>query len=169
MSFATLAMIGLSLWPFGHDRQTESKHYVIPAWHIDVVRDRFTQERHCRVYQGNRHHPSVVYAHHAVGFQFNKKFNTANAWIQIDGSRPQPWTSVYPDLVGAGATLPGKSMDNPTEGLVLIPMSAFKGAHVIVIRAVGTKRPVTFGVDGLNDVLGTAHNLSCDLDRSFDR
>lgn len=169
MGAAALAIMSLSLWPLGHNSQSEHNRYVIPAWHIDVVRDKFTQEHRCRLYQGNQHHPDVIYTHRALGFQFSKKLNTTNAWIQIDGATPQPWTSFYPDLVGTGATLSGKSMDNPTEGMVMIPLASFKGAHVIVIRTLNTKRPIVFSVDGLNDVLGTARNLGCDLDHSFER
>jgi hypothetical protein len=52
MSIATLAMLGLSLWPFNHDSQTQSNRYIIPAWHIDVVRDKFSDEHRCQRWPG---------------------------------------------------------------------------------------------------------------------
>jgi hypothetical protein len=118
-----------SLWPFAGERQTETRRYLTPAWHIDVTRDKFTKSLICRVYQGKRKHPLVTYSRSTLAFQFKTKFNTTQAAFRVGGGPILPWTSVYPELVASGATLSGKSIDNPTQGQVLIPVSLLSGAQ----------------------------------------
>ncbi len=167
----TLLLASLSvfstLWPFQSERQTKTERYATPAWHIDVTRDKFTNKIECRLYQGRRKHPLVSYTRSTLAFQFKRKFNTNKASFRIGSGPPVMWTSVYPQLIGLGATLSGKSLDNPSEGRVLIPAALFKDSFVIAIRATPKSKPILFGIHGLADSLESARGQGCDPDIGF--
>lgn len=169
MNIVLLAIFASSLWPFGHSGQTTSNRYLIPAWHIDTTRDRFNSRVVCRVFQGSRHQPIVSYARGTLAFAFARSRNTLAAEFRVDNGPTRPWTSVYPALVGAGATLPGTSMTNPTQGLVILPIGILTGATTVTIRARPSDRPRVFSVGGLGDAIASARRLGCDLDNGFTR
>lgn len=143
--------------------QTVAQHFQVPAWNIRVLRDKFTGDHQCMIFQGKRRTPMVSYAHGVVSFQFSKQLNTVKASFKIDGGAVEPWDAVYPALAQTGAQLEGRSLDNPTGGKVMMPLSVLHGAHVVIIRPTPTKHPVRFSIDGLGDVLASAHNLGCTL------
>lgn len=159
----------LSLWPFGHKPQTETTRYVIPAWHVDATRDRFTQKMVCRVYQGDRRNPVASYQRATLEFRFRHSIDTTRADFSIDNGPARPWTSAYPALIGSGATLTGKSMTNPTGGFVILPIALFEDATLITIRPTPTSRPKVFSVGGLRDAFRSAKRLGCDADYGFAR
>jgi len=165
--FLALALLGG--WPFGSHGQTETSRYVIPAWHVETVRDRFTQRRVCHVFQGNRHHPKVSYSRGTLAFAFPRSRNTLEAEFSVDGGPARPWTSVYPAVVATGATLPGTSMTNPTQGLVILPVSALKGAIRVTIRSRPNDKPRVFSIAGLADAIASGGRLGCDADNGFIR
>lgn len=164
-----LLPIMIALWPFGIHGQTQKSRYLIPAWHVDTVRDRFDNHIVCRVFQGNASRPTVSYTRGAVAFGFARSRNTLDADFRIDDGPARPWTSVYPALVGAGATLPGTSMTNPTQGLVLLPMTTLAGATTVTIRARPSDNPRVFSIGGLSDALAAARRLGCDPVTGFAR
>lgn len=157
-----------ALLPFGHP-QIVTNRYLIPAWHVDARRDRFSGGIACRVYQGPARRPTVIYQRSTLAFAFPKSRNTLNAAFQVDGGYVRPWSSVYPTLVGTGATLSGRSMTNPTEGLVLLPTSILMNATTVTIRAWPNERPRTFTVLGLAGALTAARGLGCDPYYGFAR
>lgn len=151
-----------SIWPFHHERQTVTREYLTPAWHVDVTRDKFTGQVRCRLYQGKRGSPLVTYFRSTLAFQFARKYNTTQASFRVDNGPVRPWTSVYPQLVGLGVPLPGRSLDNPTQGKVLIPLASLSPGHVVTVRATPNTRPLLFGIDGLGDALASARGQGCD-------
>jgi len=157
---ATLLIASVSLWPFGSS-QTSTDNYRVPAWNIRVVSDKFTGAKKCLVFQGKRHKPLVSYDHGAVAFQFARKLNTTKAAFQIDGGPVRAWDDVYPALVQTGAQLEGRSLANPTGGKVIIPLSALKAAHVVVIRPTPKSRPQSFAIQGMGDMIASAQGLGC--------
>lgn len=164
-----LGVIGLlsAVWPFHHEHQTVTERYVIPAWHVDATRDKFTGEMRCRLYQGKRKKPTVAYAQGVLTFRFARKLDTTKASFRIDSGEVQPWTSVYPQIVETGARVRGKSMDNPTEGRVMLPASILAGAHVVTIRPTPTRRPQRFSVGGFADALSSGEAQGCDARTGF--
>lgn len=162
-----VVLIASSLWPFGQHGQTSTNSYRIPAWGIRVVRDRFTGDSRCALVQGRHNKPGLSYAHGAVAFQFARQLNTTAASFKIDNGPVRAWSAVYPELVETGATLEGRSLDNPTSGKVLLPLAQLKGAHTVTIRPTPRAHPRLFSVDGLSDALGTAKNLGCDAKAGF--
>lgn len=169
MKILLITMLASGFWPFAHSGQTESNRYVIPAWHVDTVRDRFTGRTECRVFQGNRHDPSVSYARGTLAFAFPPSRNTLEADFRVDNGPARAWTSVYPTLVGAGATLPARSMSNPTGGYVVLPVSIIAGATIVTIRSRPQDHPRVFSVGGLTDAIASAKKLKCDPDYGFAR
>lgn len=169
MTLVLLAVLAGGLWPFGHHAQTDRNRYLIPAWHVDTVRDRFEDRTVCRVYQGERRRPAVSYARGTLAFAFARSRNTLSADFRVDDGPVRPWTSIYPALVGAGATLPGRSMTNPTAGLVILPVATLAGATTVTIRARPNDRPRVFWVGGLDDAIASARRLGCDPGNGFAR
>lgn len=163
----TIIMLLGGSWPFGHAGQTETSRYLIPAWHVDATRDRFTGKMICRVYQGQRAHPDVAYERDTLAFRFGRRLNTLQADFRVDGGPARPWTATYPTLIGSGATLAGSSMTNPTGGLVILPTALLANAITVTIRPFPGKRPQTFAIGGLGDALASARRLGCDLSYGF--
>lgn len=168
MSIALFVAAGLSFWPFQH-RQTDTARYLIPAWHIDATLDRFTGRRICRVYQGSRRRPTASYQRGTLAFRFARGLDTTRADFRVDDGPAKAWTSVYPTLIGSGATLTGKSMTNPTGGLVILPVSEFENAATVTLRSAPRSRPRTFSVSGLRDALASAQRLGCNAEYGFAR
>jgi hypothetical protein len=162
-----LGLTTVLLAPVKHESQTVTERYQTPAWHIDATRDKFTHGLKCRLYQGGRGLPVVAYARGALAFQFSRGLNTTNADFQIDNGPVLPWTSVYPQLVGTGAPLTGKSLDNPTQGKVLLPVERLTGGHLVTIRAVPDHKPRRFSIDGFSDALASARSQGCDVVTGF--
>lgn len=165
--FAT--MLASSLWPFGHHGQTDTNRYLIPAWHVETVHDRFTHRTECRVFQGSRRRPLVSYARGTLAFAFPRSRNTLTADFRVDNGSVRPWTTVYPALVEAGATLANTSMTNPTQGYVILPLAVLKDATTVTIRSRPRDRPLIFSVGGLGDAVASAKRLGCDPDYGFAR
>lgn len=167
MSVLLALMFGA--WPFGHHGQARTSRYLIPAWHVDATQDRFTMRTVCRIFQGSRARPKVAYQRDTLAFAFAPSRNTLQAEFQVDGGPVQPWTSVYPRLIGTGATLSGRSMTNPTQGWVILPTSILAGAATVTIRTRPDDRPETFSVGGLADAVASGRRLGCDPDYGFAR
>lgn len=169
MSPSLILAMAIRLWPFGGHPQTDTSRYVIPAWHVDATRDRFTQKMVCRVYQGRRRDPDVTYQRETLAFQFGRGRNTTNADFKVDGAASRPWTAVYPALVANGATLPGRSLTNPTDGMVILPAALLDNASTVTIRPTQTSKPKIFSVSGFSDAVRSAQRLGCDFDYGFTR
>lgn len=159
-------ILALNLWPW-HAAQTVTHTYAEPSWKMAITRDRFTGEVRCRVYQGPARRPWVVYARQSLAFRFVPRLSTLQAAYRVDGGTARPWTGVYPTLVQQGAGPSGASLENPTGGLVILPLSAFAGGHTVVIRPTPRARPRAFLVDGLTDVLANARQQGCASDTAF--
>lgn len=164
--FAAASLLS-GLWPFHHDRQIVAERYVIPEWHIDVARDKFTHAVQCRLYQGTRKKPLIAYYHDALVFRFARKLNTTQAAFQVDSGEVQSWTAVYPDLIGTGARVPARSMDNPTDGLVMLPLSALQQAQTVTIRPTPKRRPQRFAIGGFSDALRAGVAQGCAPETGF--
>lgn len=169
MSAILAVVLATGLWPFGHHAQTETNRYLIPAWHVDATRDRFTGRIECSVYQGHRRRPAISYARGTLAFAFPSSRNTLTADFQVDGGPVRPWTSVSPALTDAGASLAHTSMTNPTQGYVLLPVDFLRDATTITIRSRPKDRPRTFSIGGLRDAVASARRLGCDPDYGFSR
>lgn len=164
-----ISALGLvsALWPFHGKPQQVTSHYLIPAWHVDATKDRFTGEMRCRIYQGKRKKPDVAYAQGVLTFQFGRHLDTTNASFQIDGGDVQPWISIYPQIIATGGRVRGKSLDNPTEGKVMLPVSILSGAHLVTIRPTLRKAPRSFSVGGFDDALSSGVAQNCDAHTGF--
>lgn len=113
------------------------------------------------MFQGGRKHPLVAYARQSLAFRFPALVDTLKADWRADAGPVRSWTEVYPTLVSLGANLPGGGMDNPTGGLVILPVSALAGAHAVTIRPTPKSRPRAFYIDGLADALANAKLRGC--------
>lgn len=169
MKAVVAAMLASVLWPFGNHGETETNRYLIPAWHVDTVRDRFTGRTECRVFQGSRRRPLISYARGTLAFAFPRSRNTIAADFRIDNGPVRPWTTVYPALTEAGATLAHTSMTNPTQGYVILPLGVLEDATTVTIRSRPKDRPRIFSVGGLGDAVASAKRLGCDPDYGFTR
>ncbi|HZK98990.1 MAG TPA: hypothetical protein VFC47_03735 [Caulobacteraceae bacterium] len=167
MHLAILAIL-LAIWPWRPPQATD-RTYAQPAWRFSVRRDRFTGGVECRLFQGSAMSPAVAYARRSLAFRFARSPSTLEASYRIDRGPPLAWTKVYPALIAAGAGPPGGSMDNPTGGLVILPLTAIGGGHTVTIRPTPGSWPRTFHLDGLADTLATAKLQGCAPDAVFVR
>jgi hypothetical protein len=150
----------LNVWPFPPPQQT-TRVIREPTWYVSVRRDRFTGGLECRLFQGQRKHPLVAYARKSLSFRFATHLNTLEAAYRVDAGPVVSWNAIYPALISQGVTLPAVSMDNPTDGQVILPMSVLAGGHAVTIRPTSRSRPQAFYLDGLGDALANATARGC--------
>jgi hypothetical protein len=157
------------LWPFGHAPQTTTKEFSLPVWRIATYKDRFTSQVRCRVYQGPLRRPLISYSSKAVAFHFKAPMNTTEAYFRLDSGPVKAWRTEYPKLVKLGVQLEGDSLENPTGGLVILPIEDLANIHTVTIRPTPKSTPRTFGIDGLTDAVANAVAHGCDPDAGFVR
>ena len=169
MNIALAAASALSLiWPFGQS-QTATKEFRLPEWKIATYKDRFTGEVRCRVYQGTVRHPEITYSSRTVAFHFRTSTNTIEAAFRLDSGPVKAWRLEYPKLVKLGVQLEGDSLENPTGGLVVLPIEDVANVHTVTIRPTPKSSPKTFGIDGLSDAVANAIAHGCDPGAGFIR
>ena len=170
MQIALIAASALSLlWPFAHDTQTTAKEFSLPVWKIATYKDRFTGDVRCRVYQGAVHHPLITYSSRTVAFHFKVSLNTTDAYFRLDSGAVKAWRVEYPKLLKLGVQLEGDSLENPTGGLVVLPVEDLTNVHSVTIRPTSKSSPRTYGIDGLSDAVANAVAHGCDPDAGFVR
>ena len=100
-------------------------------------------------------------------FRFARKLNTTRAAFQVDSGEVRAWTAVYPELIGTGARVSGRTMDNPTDGLVMLPVSVLAQAQTVTIRPTPQRRPQRFAIGGFSDALKAGVAQGCDPQTGF--
>lgn len=142
-----------------------SKRYKADGWSLAVRHDGLTRQTRCRLHANNRR---ILYQPQALGFAFRKSRDTLGAWYIIDNDAPVRWQDRYPQLIASGAAIDGPGLDNPTGGVVWIPIDEVAHAHNVRIRAGTRGQGRLFRLVGFASMLDAAHRLGCSSDASFE-
>ena len=164
-----IALISTLLtWPFGQPQSVVRMTH-LGAWRMSVRTDRFTGAVSCRLFKGSAFEPGVAYAHASLAFRFSPRLSTLDAVYRVDQGPARLWTSIYPSLVQLRAMPPAASLENPTGGLVVLPMTELTAARTVTIRPSPDSQPKIFQVARIADALAQARALGCSSDDDFVR
>ena len=157
----SLALITL-LQLFPHYREAHPRHWHIQHWAIEVDTHRFTGAKSCRLERER-----VSYRREALVFRFAEHIDTSGATYRIDAGTPQSAKADLVTLAKLGFALYSNDLDNPTGGIVRIPIARLESARSVWIQPRTDHYPVEFPIAGLAAALDSERAAGC-TDAAFD-
>jgi hypothetical protein len=146
------------------------KIYEQKGWIMMIQNDGFSGEVRCHLYSPSTlFQGRITYAQKTLGFEFDEDIDTLRSWYRIDSQGPRRWQDSFPDLASRRVPLEGKSLENPTGGVVLIPEEDVLEARQIWIRTHKNKSPKRFKLKGFKTALAAAQRNGCTSEDSFER
>ena len=157
MSPSHLALITLLSFPlpWKHAAPTGAPGRV-DGWTLRIQGDRFTGARRCQLSRG-----AMDYQRQALVFHLSARIDTAGAVYRIDGGPAVAAASDEPELAAQGFALHDDDLDNPSGGLVRIPVHRLTGAGEVQIEPAPGRRPIKFKIGGLAGALAAARQAGC--------
>ncbi len=155
-----LALLPMLIWlPFGHPAPKPTKVLKtthIGAWTLTVKSDPFAGQAGCRLTNGRQ-----SYERGALVIQLPRKINTADAVYRIDGGPPMFASWDQPALASLGFALEEDNLDNPSGGLVRIPVTKVASAKAIKVEARPRDKMWKFSLVGFDAALAAAKQAGC--------
>jgi len=153
-SLALIALLSLPL-PWVHTgKAAEVSH--VDGWTVRAHVDRFTGARTCVLSRGR-----IDFERRALVFHLPAKIDTAAALYRIDGAAPVGVGADEAELAGLGFALHTDDLDNPSGGIVRIPIHRLASATEVQIEAAPGRAPVKFKIGGLSAALDAARHAGC--------
>jgi hypothetical protein len=137
------------------------EQYKSDGWRVSARHDVFAGTTRCFIRSINHH---IVYQPGALGFRFHRHRDTLDTWYRIDGGAPLRWQDRYPTLIASGAQIDGPALDNPTGGIVWLPIADLKDAKTVTVRTSGRGNGHAYALRGFPRVLDAARRLGCATD-----
>lgn len=150
--------------------KVRQKTYQLKGWMMTIQKDGFTGQVRCHLFsmrtltQGR-----ITYSQNTLGFELDPNETTLNAWYRVDGQPARRANDLYPRLVAAQVGGADGSLENPTGGIVLIPVADLVGASVVTIRTSERSAPKRFNLKGFDEALAAARYNGCSSDEAFER
>jgi hypothetical protein len=142
------AMLAVSLFGFGRPAQVETQRVNLRPWTLVVSKDRFTgavtclaQGRHMMIQDG------------VVLFDLGARQDTSGAVYKLDGGAARATLASVPAGMLPRAVIDRTPLDNPSNGLVALPLASFDGVRRVDIRANARSQPVGFDMTGVPALL----------------
>ena len=160
MSFRlALAALLFLPWLHGDGAHTRAR---FGDWVLDIQQDRFGARTSCKLSA-----PHLNYLRRALVIHVGKNIDTNSAAYRIDGQAPvwARWDAMA--LARLGFAVESGGLDNPSDGLVTIPLARLTSAHMIAVRPRPGDEPRLYKIDGLARALDKAASLGCSPD-AFD-
>jgi len=164
-SVSAAALMCLSSGSAGARTDATKQRFAADGWSLVVRNDSFAKQYHCRLRATDKR---ILYQPNALGFAFRRSRDTLGAWYRIDDRRPVRWQDQFPTLVASGAAIDGGGLDNPTGGIVWIPIDEVTSANSVRIRPGGDGKESVFRLTGFSRMRDAAHRLGCVSDASFE-
>ncbi len=123
--------------------QVERHRTEIGPWRLDVATNPFSGNIVCRL---RERYDRAFYQQGAIGFRFPGGWDVNKAVYRLDGGLPRLWRNDLPELVRLGTPIDTGGIDNPSQGIVWIPLSRLQGVNSIAIQAREDRVPRTFRV-----------------------
>jgi hypothetical protein len=127
----------------------------VANWTLVVTRDAFRNQAQCTLSRGH-----VFYQRSALVFQLSRHVDTFDAVYRVDARDPVSVRDDTSELAELGFALHQNDLDNPSGGLVRIPLGRLENASHVDIQASPGKRPIRLAIDGLAAAL-TAAQAEC--------
>jgi hypothetical protein len=155
------ALLGALIHP-PYQAKTETT-YGLGEWRLTVAKDNFTHQTTCRLVNRRGSAPDVTVTPDMVRFHFGHRFDTSDAWYQLDSAPPRPWRDLGARLAEAGEMTAVERLDNATSGVVVMPVSALGDAKQITLRIDSRHAPRSYDLKMLRNMLASANGQGCGL------
>ena len=159
------AVLCLSAGSAGARTDITKQRFAADGWSLVMYSDSFARQTHCRLRSADKR---ILYQPNALGFAFSRSRNTLGAWYRIDDHASVRWQDRYPTLVSSGAVIENGGLDNPTGGIVWIPIEEVAGANSVWVRPGGNGKEHNFRLTGFSRMRDAARRLGCVSDASFE-
>lgn len=133
-------------------------------WTVAIRHDSFAAQVRCTLQEKHRR---LVYQPHAVGFRLGRSFKTTDIAYRVDGGEAVRWQDRVPQLIASGVQIDGPALDNPTAGIVWLPIEEVRDSRVVAIRAAAGGKVHRFQMRGFAAMFDAARRLGCASDASF--
>jgi hypothetical protein len=154
ISLARLALILIPLYP--HYREVQVRHWHVQHWALEAKTDRFTGKTWCHLERG-----PMSYLRQALVFHFPVRVDTSDATYRVDAGTPQSAKSDAVALAKLGFSLYAEDLDNPSGGIVRIPMTKLLSARSVLIQIRAGRYPTPFTIAGFSAALDSARTAGC--------
>lgn len=128
----------------------------VEGWALRVQADRFTGAHSCRLFRG-----AMDVQRQALVVHLPTRLDTAGAVYRVDGGPTVPAVADDGELAGMGFALHNDDLDNPSGGLVRIPLRRLAAAGEVQIEPAPGRRPLKFKLGGLAAALAAARQAGC--------
>jgi hypothetical protein len=136
----------------------------IGDWRLDIGANPFSGNVVCRLRERHGH---ALYQQGAIGFRFRRGWDVADAVYRLDGGSPRVWRNDLPELVRLGTPIDTGGMDDPTRGIVWIPLSRLAAVNAISIQPRRDRAQRTFHISGFRGLYEEAIARGCTPDSRF--
>jgi hypothetical protein len=154
MFSAIAALVGLL--GFGAPGQTEERRFDVQGWRVTVSQDRFTGGVACRATRSDMSlSPSVIV------FKLGRHVDTSNAVYRLDLGTAYSVVDQPVDLEVRHEIEVDAPLENPSAGVVALPLSQLAGVRRVDIRANLKSAPRAFDVSGVPAVLQFERTEAC--------
>ena len=157
-----LTFAAMLFLPWLHGPTTDTRAR-IDQWSLDVRKDTFSGRIACELSS-----PRINYQRQSLVIHFPANIDTDDAVYRIDNGPPIQARSDLLELARLGFSVEAGGLDNPSEGLVRVPVERLDGALVIAVQPRPNARPSLFKIAGLAEALAKAEAAGCEAD-AFDR
>lgn len=144
-----------------HPGPLDRKVYAEGGWTVEIRHDTFSDQTSCRL-SGSR----MIYQAGAIGFDTRRHRGLTNTFFKVDGGGARRWQELYPDLLNAGVRMETGGIDDPTGGVVWLPVGLVQTAHEVAIESQTPLRPTVsrFRLSGFAGMWAAALRLGCPSD-----
>jgi hypothetical protein len=145
--------------PYG--QPVKIRRYAQDGWTLEIRRDRFSERTICRLSGRN-----LAYQPGALGFATRARLGVADAWYRIDNGAPRSWRDLYPKLYADGIQIETGGIEDPTRGIVWLPLAVVQGAREVRIEteARGRRRISRFRLRSFAVMYEASLRLGCSSD-----
>jgi hypothetical protein len=140
------------------------QRYADGGWELAIRHSPFSEQTRCLLGARNGR---IHYQPGALGFAMGTKRAVANAWYRVDDASAVWWRDRWPDLVAADVQFDRGGLDNPTAGIVWIPLGEVVSAKRVTLSCSDFSRPRVFVLGGFAPMLAAAKRLGCTSDADF--
>ena len=153
-----VAMMLLGLFGLGApaDRQIHVERLRVDGWTVKIASDRFDGRVACRAVRGELSATPGL-----VTVRLAPSTDTTDALYALDRQPARPWKANLTELAAAGATLDTGNLENPSNGIVMLPSARLGDAQLLSIRPAPGARTRTFELRGLAAVLDLMARRRC--------
>jgi hypothetical protein len=142
----------------GQPSPVSTTRYAEAGWRLEIRRDTFSDRTGCRL-SADR----MLYQQGAIGFATGSHRGLSDTWFRIDGASARRWREVYPDLLASNVAIETGGLDDPTGGVVWLPLDLVANARDVSIEFYTAKgaRLRRFQLRGFAGMHAAALRLGC--------